>query len=133
MLSLDFLAQCFPRFLPTGLSTLTRLINLSILRNLLKFSNSLINLFFLLQVAALLTLLFVVVINLAFGILPHVDNMGHLGGFVVGFLLGFVLLARPQFKWLAREHIPQDRRLTSKYKPYQYILRLISLALMIAG
>ncbi|CAF2118815.1 unnamed protein product [Brassica napus] len=85
------------------------------------------------KVAALLTLLFVIVINLALGILPHVDNMGHLGGFVVGFLLGFVLLARPQFKWLAREHIPQGRRLTSKYKPYQYILRLISLALLIAG
>nr|VDC85530.1 unnamed protein product [Brassica oleracea] len=85
------------------------------------------------KVVALLTLLFVIVINLALGILPHVDNMGHLGGFVVGFLLGFVLLARPQFKWLAREHIPEGRHLTSKYKPYQYILRLISLALLISG
>ncbi|KAL0672353.1 hypothetical protein Bca4012_000333 [Brassica carinata] len=85
------------------------------------------------SVVALLTLLFVIVINLALGILPHVDNMGHLGGFVVGFLLGFVLLARPRFKWLAREHIPEGRHLTSKYKPYQYILRLISLALLISG
>ncbi|CAH8295776.1 unnamed protein product [Eruca vesicaria subsp. sativa] len=86
------------------------------------------------KIAALLTLLFVIVINLVFGILPHVDNMAHLGGFLVGFLLGFVLLARPQFKWLAREHMqPQGRRLTSKYKPYQYILWLLSLALLITG
>ncbi|KAL0709132.1 hypothetical protein Bca4012_016110 [Brassica carinata] len=84
------------------------------------------------KIAALLTLLFVIVVNLAFGILPHVDNMGHLGGFLAGFLLGFVLLARPQFKWLAREHIVQGRRLTSKYKPYQYILWILSLALLIA-
>ncbi|KAJ0235286.1 RHOMBOID-like protein 3 [Hirschfeldia incana] len=85
------------------------------------------------KVAALLTILFVIVINLAFGILPHVDNVAHLGGFLVGFLLGFVLLARPQFKWLARKHIPQARSLTSKYKPHQYILWLISLTLLIAG
>lgn len=90
-------------------------------------------LFFCYKVAALLTLLFVIVVNLAFGILPHVDNVAHLGGFLVGFLLGFVLLARPQFKWLAGEHMPQGRSLTSKYKPYQYILWLISLALLIAG
>ncbi|CAF1789034.1 unnamed protein product [Brassica napus] len=30
-------------------------------------------------------------------------------------------------------HMPQGRRLTSKYKPYQYILWLLSLALLIAG
>ncbi|KAF8118737.1 hypothetical protein N665_0002s0050 [Sinapis alba] len=85
------------------------------------------------KIAALLTLLFVIVINLAFGILPHVDNMGHVGGFLVGFLLGFVLLARPQINWLARKHMPQGRRLTSKYKPYQYLLWLFSLALLISG
>ncbi|KFK25119.1 hypothetical protein AALP_AA8G068200 [Arabis alpina] len=85
------------------------------------------------KIAALLTLVFVILINLAIGILPHVDNFAHLGGFLSGFLLGFVLLPRPQFKWLVREHIPQGRRLRSKYKPYQYILWLLSLTLLIAG
>lgn len=85
------------------------------------------------KIAALLTLLFVIAINLAIGILPHVDNFAHVGGFLTGFLLGFVLLARPQFKWLARENMPQGRRMTSKYKPYQYLLWLLSLALLVLG
>ncbi|CAN8256970.1 unnamed protein product [Cochlearia groenlandica] len=85
------------------------------------------------KIAALLTLLFVILINLAIGILPHVDNFAHVGGFLTGFLLGFVLLARPQFKWLAREHMPQGTRMIYKYKPYQYVLWLISLALVISG
>ncbi|CAH2073725.1 unnamed protein product [Thlaspi arvense] len=85
------------------------------------------------KIAALLTLLFVILVNLAIGILPHVDNFAHVGGFLSGFLLGFILLARPQFRWLARDHMPQGTRLTSKYKPYQYLLWLLSLALLIAG
>ncbi|KAE9447783.1 hypothetical protein C3L33_20310, partial [Rhododendron williamsianum] len=54
------------------------------------------------KVAALLTLVIIVVINLAMGILPHVDNFAHIGGFLSGFLLGFVLLIRPQFGWFGR-------------------------------
>jgi predicted GNAT superfamily acetyltransferase len=38
------------------------------------------------------TLLLVIAINLAIGMLPHVDNFAHIGGFLTGFLLGFVLL-----------------------------------------
>ncbi|KAL9251521.1 RHOMBOID-like protein [Drosera capensis] len=52
------------------------------------------------SVAALLTLLFVVLLNLAVGILPHVDNFAHIGGFLAGFFIGFVLLPRPHFGWL---------------------------------
>ncbi|XP_010523566.1 PREDICTED: RHOMBOID-like protein 3 [Tarenaya hassleriana] len=85
------------------------------------------------KVAALLTLVFIIVINLAIGILPHVDNFAHIGGFLAGFLLGFVLLPRPQFGWLASRHMPPGTRLKSKYKPYQYILWLLSLILLIAG
>ncbi|KAJ0266200.1 RHOMBOID-like protein 3 [Hirschfeldia incana] len=84
------------------------------------------------KIAALLTLMVVIVINLAIGILPYVDNFAHVGGFLTGFLLGFLLLARPQIKWFSRKHMSQDRR-TSKYKPYQYILWLLSLALLIVG
>ncbi|KAL0752170.1 hypothetical protein Bca101_034173 [Brassica carinata] len=84
------------------------------------------------KIAAFLTLLFVIVINLGIGSLPYVDNFAHVGGFLTGFFLGFLLMARPQIKWLERQHMPQGRRLTSKYKPYQYILWLLSLALLIA-
>ncbi|THU54413.1 hypothetical protein C4D60_Mb10t24810 [Musa balbisiana] len=53
--------------------------------------------------AALLTLIFIIVINLAVGLLPDVDNFAHIGGFVSGFLLGFMLLIRPQFGWSSQE------------------------------
>ncbi|KAA0044094.1 RHOMBOID-like protein 1 isoform X2 [Cucumis melo var. makuwa] len=43
------------------------------------------------KVAALVTLLVIIVINLAVGILPHVDNFAHIGGFISGFLLGFIV------------------------------------------
>ncbi|KAK7327230.1 hypothetical protein VNO80_31595 [Phaseolus coccineus] len=43
----------------------------------------------------LLTLLVIIVINLGIDILPHVDNFAHIGGFLVGFLLSFILLPRP--------------------------------------
>ncbi|KAF8115582.1 hypothetical protein N665_0025s0050 [Sinapis alba] len=85
------------------------------------------------KIAAFLTLLFVIVINLGIGILPYVDNFAHVGGFLTGFLLGFLLLARPQIKWFAREQMPQGRRPTPKYKLYQYILWLLSLALLLVG
>ncbi|OMO97922.1 Plant lipid transfer protein/Par allergen [Corchorus olitorius] len=85
------------------------------------------------KAAALLTLLIIIVINLAIGILPHVDNFAHIGGFLTGFLLGFILLPRPQFGWLERRNIPTGTQLKSKYKPYQYILWLVSLVLLIVG
>lgn len=85
------------------------------------------------KVAALLTILVIVIINLAVGILPHVDNFAHIGGFLAGFLLGFVLLPRPQLGWVARHNLPADVRVKSKYKAYQYVLWLVSLVLLIAG
>ncbi|KAL3738096.1 hypothetical protein ACJRO7_019601 [Eucalyptus globulus] len=78
------------------------------------------------KAAALFTLLFIVAINLAVGILPHVDNFAHIGGFLTGFLLGFILLIRPQFGWV-------ERRAKSKHMGYQYVLLLIALVLLIAG
>ncbi|KAL1342540.1 hypothetical protein HN51_029083 [Arachis hypogaea] len=82
---------------------------------------------------ALITLLVIIVINLALGILPHVDNFAHIGGFLTGFLLGFILLPRPQFGWLEQRHLPAGVRLKSKYKAYQYVLWILSLLLLIAG
>lgn len=83
--------------------------------------------------AAIGSLLLIVIINLAVGILPHVDNYAHIGGFLAGFLLGFVFLPRPQFGWEERRNLPDNVRVKSKYKAYQYVLWLVSLTLLIAG
>nr|AIY60706.1 rhomboid protein Lonja32412 [Lonicera japonica] len=85
------------------------------------------------KAAAVFTLLIIIVINLAVGILPHVDNFAHIGGFLTGFFLGFVLLPRPQFGWMERHNLPAGIRVKSKYKPYQYVLWVISLVLLISG
>ncbi|PRQ34120.1 putative peptidase S54, rhomboid [Rosa chinensis] len=88
------------------------------------------------KLAALLTLIFIIVINLAVGILPHVDNFAHIGGFVSGFLLGFVFLIRPQYKWVNQMNARPGSITTpvrSKHKTYQYVLWVISLILLIAG
>ncbi|XP_022934845.1 RHOMBOID-like protein 1 isoform X1 [Cucurbita moschata] len=88
------------------------------------------------KVPALLTLLVIIAINLAVGILPHVDNFAHIGGFISGFLLGFVFLIRPQFGWVSRRYtsitnssIPVEH----KFKTYQCVLWIISVILLIAG
>ncbi|GMJ10807.1 RHOMBOID-like 1 [Hibiscus trionum] len=84
--------------------------------------------------AALLTLVLVIIINLAMGVLPHVDNFAHIGGFISGFLLGFVFLIRPQFGYVSAKKIPPGYIAPSrkpKHKPYQYVLWVISLILLI--
>lgn len=94
----------------------------------------LVDIFPFLQLAALLTLVFIIAINLAVGILPHVDNFAHIGGFISGFLLGFVFLIRPQFGYVRQKNSPPGYIATStkpKYKTYQYILFIVSLILLI--
>ncbi|KAG0462290.1 hypothetical protein HPP92_020766 [Vanilla planifolia] len=86
--------------------------------------------------ASLLTLLVVIAINLALGILPHVDNFAHIGGFISGVLLGFLFLIRPQFRWLTQYDASSQHESTSimpKHKTYQYVLCIISGALLIVG
>ncbi|KAJ0962429.1 hypothetical protein J5N97_030257 [Dioscorea zingiberensis] len=86
--------------------------------------------------AALLTLVVIIVINLAVGILPHVDNFAHIGGFISGFLLGFVFLIRPQFGWVSRKNAHLGYPAGSvrhKHKIYQYILWIIAAFLLIFG
>lgn len=86
--------------------------------------------FFGCQFAALLTLVLIIAINLAVGLLPHVDNFAHLGGFMTGFLLGFVLLIRPQFGYVSQKSSPLGYHTgyakKPKYKVYQYVLWGIS-------
>ncbi|KAF3784753.1 RHOMBOID-like protein 1 [Nymphaea thermarum] len=86
--------------------------------------------------AALLTLVFIIAINLAVGILPHVDNFAHIGGFISGFLLGFVFLVKPQYGWVSRRNVPRGYNrpsVKSKHKAYQYILLIVSSLLLIIG
>ncbi|RWR76724.1 RHOMBOID-like protein 1 [Cinnamomum micranthum f. kanehirae] len=86
--------------------------------------------------AALFTLVVIIVINLAVGILPHVDNFAHIGGFISGFLLGFVVLIRPQFEWVSRKFVRQGYDYLPakpKHKIYQYILWVLALILVIVG
>ncbi|OAY56557.1 RHOMBOID-like protein 2 [Manihot esculenta] len=85
------------------------------------------------KIAALLTLVVIIAINLAVGILPHVDNFAHIGGFLAGFLLGFVILLRPQFGWYESQHLPADARVKSRHKAYQYVFLLVAAVLLIVG
>lgn len=87
------------------------------------------------KLAALVTLVIIIAINLAVGILPHVDNFAHLGGFGSGVLLGFVFLMRPQFGWVSQRYAPPYSRagVKPKYKTYQRALWALSLTLVVAG
>ena len=86
------------------------------------------------QLGALFTIVFVIVINLAMGLLPHVDNFAHIGGFLSGFLLGFVFLIRPQFGWVKQQYAPPPpASVKPKFKKYQCMLWVLSLILLIVG
>ncbi|EER94630.1 hypothetical protein SORBI_3001G321800 [Sorghum bicolor] len=86
------------------------------------------------KAAALVTLLIVIAINLAIGILPHVDNFAHIGGFLTGFLLGFVFLMRPHYGWMQRYVLPSDVKYTSKkYLAYQWALLAVASVLAVVG
>ncbi|KAJ9147868.1 hypothetical protein P3X46_029984 [Hevea brasiliensis] len=85
------------------------------------------------KIAALFTLVVIIGINLALGILPHVDNFAHIGGFLTGFFLGFIILLRPQFGWHESRHLPADARVKSRHMAYQYVLLLVAMVLLIVG
>jgi membrane associated rhomboid family serine protease len=108
--------------------------------------------------APIVTLLLLVLINLVFGLMPHVDNFAHIGGFVVGFLLGFVLLVRVQDRYYNNmlqddkfagidDLLPGDaiedqqqeqdlqakiRIIMRKYKVYQIVCLVLSVILLLA-
>ncbi|KAF8044498.1 hypothetical protein N665_9380s0001 [Sinapis alba] len=83
------------------------------------------------QAAALVTLLFIIAINLGLGLLPRVDNFAHIGGFITGFCLGFVLLVRPQYGW--ENSRSSTSRTNRKHSMYQYVLFVIAAGLLVVG
>ncbi|XP_039042182.1 RHOMBOID-like protein 4 [Hibiscus syriacus] len=87
------------------------------------------------KVASFFTLVIIIAVNLAVGILPHVDNFAHIGGFLTGFLLGFVFFIRPQFGWVSQQYAPPGYSASPrpKFKKYQCILWAVSLILVIVG
>ncbi|XP_022720948.1 RHOMBOID-like protein 5 [Durio zibethinus] len=85
---------------------------------------------------SLSTMLLIISLNLAVGFLPHVDNSAHIGGFISGFLAGFILLMRPQFGYVSHKHIPpgyEIKRKIPRHKCYQYLLLVIALVLLLVG
>nr|GME17503.1 RHOMBOID-like protein 1 [Ipomoea batatas] len=88
------------------------------------------------KIAILVTLVVIIVINLAMGLLPHVDNFAHIGGFLSGFFLGFVFLIRPHFGWVSQRYAPtaySSLRPIPKFKAYQLVLWVSSIILLIIG
>ncbi|TKY48083.1 RHOMBOID protein 5 [Spatholobus suberectus] len=85
--------------------------------------------------AALASLLIIVGLNLAVGFLPRVDSSAHIGGFLAGFFLGFVLLMRPQYGYVNRKYIPPgyDVKRKSKYKCCQYFFLVMSVIVLLVG
>ncbi|RAL52335.1 hypothetical protein DM860_007192 [Cuscuta australis] len=84
----------------------------------------------------LVTLLIIIAVNLAVGILPHVDNFAHIGGFLSGFFLGFVFLIRPHFGWVSQRYAAPSTYSSTpkpKFKVYQLVLWGSSLILLIIG
>ncbi|XP_024400713.1 RHOMBOID-like protein 1 [Physcomitrium patens] len=84
----------------------------------------------------LFQLIIVTGVNLAIGLLPRVDNFAHIGGFVTGFLLGFILLMKEQYRYVQRSTLldpRMDPQHVKRFKTYQFILLLVSLLLLIAG
>ncbi|MCO5592630.1 hypothetical protein L7F22_046633 [Adiantum nelumboides] len=90
-----------------------------------------------LQCAVTSVLIFVVAANLAMGILPFVDNFAHIGGLIVGFLSGLLLLLKPQYGFVKPSKLPQGYSIQSsvkaKYNAYQYFLWITAFILLIIG
>ncbi|KAK7261922.1 hypothetical protein RIF29_28246 [Crotalaria pallida] len=84
---------------------------------------------------ALISLVVIIGLNLAVGFLPHVDNSAHIGGFLSGFFLGFILLMRPQYGYVNRKYIPPgyDVKRKAKYRWYQYFYLVIALIILLLG
>lgn len=78
------------------------------------------------QLATSTMLILMILIGLMVGILPHVDNFSHLGGFITGFFLGFILLVHPHSNRINQTIAPHGYYTKSKYKSCQHIFLVLS-------
>ena len=77
--------------------------------------------------------LLVLVVNVAIGFLnPNVDWATPVGGFVTGYLLGFILFIKPQPGYVNRNYLPPGCQPMSRHKAYQYIFLILALFALIA-
>lgn len=80
-----------------------------------------------------------VFVSLMFGLMPLVDNFTHVGAMITGFLLGSVLLSRPQFSWVNQQCFPaviydvDDLPIKPKHSACQNVLWILSLNILVAG
>lgn len=84
----------------------------------------------------LFQILIVAGVSLAVGLLPYVDNWAHIGGFITGFLLGFVILMKHQYAWVSRRDLLDpsiERPVSSRHNCCQYVLLIVSVVLLLAG
>jgi hypothetical protein len=88
---------------------------------------------------AIISILLLLVTNLVFGLLPHVDNFTHIGGVATGLLLGSVLLTRPKLGWANHQRFPaiiydvDDLPTQPKHSQCQNIMWILSLNMLVAG
>ncbi|KAM1077962.1 hypothetical protein ACFX15_024582 [Malus domestica] len=84
---------------------------------------------------ALLILMVVIAVNMAVGFIPKVDSSAHIGGFLAGFFLGFVILVRPQYGYISSRHLPStyEGRRKSRHKFYQYVLGITAFVFLVLG
>ncbi|KAM7267596.1 hypothetical protein ACFE04_009762 [Oxalis oulophora] len=72
--------------------------------------------------------LIVSTINFLLGLLPYVDNFSNIGGFIFGFLLGFVLFLTPDLEQVG-EYEYEAKKSIFKLKLDRPVLRIVSLTL----
>ncbi|KAJ0076220.1 hypothetical protein Patl1_34490 [Pistacia atlantica] len=68
----------------------------------------------------LMMLLVIICLNSLLRLIPRVDNTAHLGGFISGFFLGFVLLIRPQHGHVGRKYVLPGYEATRHKSKYQF-------------
>ncbi|KAK6912204.1 Peptidase S54, rhomboid domain [Dillenia turbinata] len=85
--------------------------------------------------AAMMSLILISGLNLAVGFLPGVDSYAHIGGFVSGFLLGFILLMRPQYGYVNPKYISPGYSVKkkSKYNCFQYFFLATATIIFLLG
>lgn len=93
------------------------------------------------KIFKLVDLILFLLISLGFGLMPQVDNFANVGGFGTGFLLGLILLKRPQKGFKDTRHLSQleayivnsedpDLPPVPMYKVSQRIVSLIAFFLL---